>query len=158
MAFESTDCNAVLQVPLKNLAAAIQESGAVIEHAQLPVLMADSSQLVQVFQNLIGSAIKFRESQSPFIRVSAELRGKEWRITYKRRLALMPNPSVKAFLRLGVNQQQHLGMLGTAILSALTEINSGLLRVDPHAVWVVGNQISLPRQPRNPKTVVSIGR
>ena len=63
---------------LKNLEAAIQESGAVVEHAQLPVVMADSSQLVQVFQNLIGNAIKFRGSEPPLIRVSAELTGKEW--------------------------------------------------------------------------------
>ena len=78
MALENTDCNAALEVALKNLAAAIQESGASVEHAQLPVLVADSSQLVQLFQNLIGNAIKFRGSEPPWIRVSAELSGKEW--------------------------------------------------------------------------------
>jgi signal transduction histidine kinase len=78
LALENIDCNEVLQVALGNLEAAIQESGAIIERAQLPVLMADSSQLVQVFQNLIGNAIKFRGSEQPLIRVSAELSGKEW--------------------------------------------------------------------------------
>jgi signal transduction histidine kinase len=78
MALRSTDCNAVLQASLKNLEAAIQESGAVVEHAQLPLVMADSSQLVQVFQNLIGNAIKFRGSEPPSIHVSAEAKGKEW--------------------------------------------------------------------------------
>jgi two-component system, chemotaxis family, sensor kinase Cph1 len=68
----------VLRLQLKNLEAAIQESGAVVEHVQLPVVMADSSQLVQVFQNLIGNAIKFRGSEPPLIRVSAEAPGKEW--------------------------------------------------------------------------------
>ena len=74
----STDCNAVLQAALKNLEAAMQESGAVVQHAQLPVVVADGSQLVQVFQNLIGNAIKFRGSEPPAIRISAEEKGKEW--------------------------------------------------------------------------------
>ena len=78
LAHASTDCNAVLQTSLKNLEAALQESGAMVEHIQLPVVIADSSQLVQVFQNLIGNAIKFRGSEPPSIRVSAELRDKEW--------------------------------------------------------------------------------
>jgi signal transduction histidine kinase len=74
---ENTDCNLALQVALKNLEAAIQESGAVVERAQLPVLVVDSSQMVQLFQNLIGNAIKFRGSNPPRIRVSAECLGKE---------------------------------------------------------------------------------
>lgn len=78
LALQNSDCNLALQVALKNLEAAIQESGAIVEHAQLPVLVADSSQLAQVFQNLIGNAIKFRGSEPPLIRVSAELSGKEW--------------------------------------------------------------------------------
>jgi light-regulated signal transduction histidine kinase (bacteriophytochrome) len=78
LALENTDCNVALQLALENLKAAMQESGSIVEHAQLPLLMADSSQLVQVFQNLIGNAIKFRGSEPPLIRVSAELSGKEW--------------------------------------------------------------------------------
>jgi signal transduction histidine kinase len=74
----SIDCNAALKAGLVNLEAAIHESGAVVEHAQLPVVIADGFQLVQVFQNLIGNAIKFRSSEPPLIRVSAQLQGKEW--------------------------------------------------------------------------------
>src|SRR5581483_4392063 len=75
---ESTDCNLVLQVALENLDAARKESGAIIQSCHLPVLIADRSQLVQVFQNLIGNAIKFRGSEPPWIQVRAELIGKEW--------------------------------------------------------------------------------
>ncbi len=74
----STDCNAVLEIILRNLEATIRESGAVVQHTQLPTVLADSSQLVQVFQNLIGNAIKFRRSELPLIRVGAEVQGKEW--------------------------------------------------------------------------------
>lgn len=75
---ESTDCNLVLQVAMGNLDAAKQESGAIIQAAPLPVLISDRSQLVQVFQNLIGNAIKFRGSEPPLIQISAKLVGKEW--------------------------------------------------------------------------------
>jgi|SRR5580658_854626 signal transduction histidine kinase len=78
LSLQSTDCNAVLQTALINLEAAIRESGAVVEQAQLPVVMADSSQLVQVLQNLIGNAVKFHGSEAPLIRVNAEAQAKEW--------------------------------------------------------------------------------
>lgn len=75
---ESTDCNVALRAALTNLEAAIQESGAVVQTTQLPVVIADGSQLVQVFQNLVGNAIKFRGLAPPLIQVSAEKKGKEW--------------------------------------------------------------------------------
>jgi signal transduction histidine kinase len=78
LALESIDCNAVLQTALKNLEAAIRETAAVVQHTQLPVVTADSSQLVQVFQNLIANAIKFRGPAPPMIAVHAEAKGKEW--------------------------------------------------------------------------------
>ena len=78
LALRSTDSDAVLKTALKNLEAAMQESGAVARHTQLPVVMADSSQLAQVFQNLVGNALKFHGSQPPVIQVGAERKGKEW--------------------------------------------------------------------------------
>lgn len=75
---QSVDCNAVVAIALQNLQAAIQDSGARIEYSQLPTLIADSSQLTQLFQNLIGNAIKFRGAEPPQIRVSAEKRDKDW--------------------------------------------------------------------------------
>lgn len=74
----NTDCNTVLLAALTSLEAAIAESGTVIKHDQLPVVLADNSLLVQVFQNLIGNAIKFRGTEPPLIHVSAEAKGKEW--------------------------------------------------------------------------------
>jgi light-regulated signal transduction histidine kinase (bacteriophytochrome) len=50
----------------------------VITHATLPTVMADGSQLAQVFQNLIGNAIKFRGEAPPRVHISAEQRGGEW--------------------------------------------------------------------------------
>ena len=78
MALGSTDCNVVLQAALQNLEAAILESGATVKPDQLPVVMADGSQLAQVFQNLIGNAIKFRGAGTPVIKVRAEAKAREW--------------------------------------------------------------------------------
>lgn len=75
---QPTDCNEVIGVVLDNLQAAIQECGAQVWHDDLPTLTTDRSQLVQLFQNLIANAIKFRGHQPPAVRVSAERVGKEW--------------------------------------------------------------------------------
>jgi signal transduction histidine kinase len=75
---QSTDCNVVLEIAIKNLQAAIDESGTRITSDRLPVILADSSQLLQVFQNLIGNAIKFRGSDPPAIQISAVSKGAHW--------------------------------------------------------------------------------
>jgi PAS domain S-box-containing protein len=69
--FEPTDCEAVLEQALANLQVAIEESGAVVTYDPLPTVMADGTQLVQLFQNLIGNAVKFRGEQPPRIHISA---------------------------------------------------------------------------------------
>jgi PAS domain S-box-containing protein len=64
---------------LTNLRATIEESGAVVTHDSLPVITTDDAQLVQVFQNLVGNAIKYRSAQVPHIHVSAAKNGgNEW--------------------------------------------------------------------------------
>jgi len=78
LTLELTDCEAVVGCALTNLKEAVSESGAVITHAPLPTVMADASQLTQVFQNLIGNAIKFRGTELPRIHVAAEPRENEW--------------------------------------------------------------------------------
>jgi signal transduction histidine kinase len=73
-----TDCNGVVETALKNLHSAIQESGAQVSCGQLPCAIADSTEMLQLFQNLIGNAIKFRGSNPPIIRVTAEKSAQEW--------------------------------------------------------------------------------
>ena len=61
-----TDCESLLKNVLADLSMAITESGAVVTHDPLPVLEADSTQLAQIFQNLIGNAIKFHGATTSF--------------------------------------------------------------------------------------------
>jgi signal transduction histidine kinase len=67
-----TNSNAVLMAALVNVAGAVNESGAKIEHDDLPMVMANPPQLLQVFQNLIGNAIKFHGIESPHVTISAK--------------------------------------------------------------------------------------
>src|SRR5271169_5765362 len=71
------DSNAVMEDVLVNLGPAIQESGAVITHASLPVVWASRSQVAQILQNLVGNAIKFRGKEPPTIAVQAEKAGEQ---------------------------------------------------------------------------------
>lgn len=64
------DCGAVVDIVLSNLKAIATETSAVITRDEMPVLMADHIQLGQLFQNLIGNAIKFRGDKTPEIHIS----------------------------------------------------------------------------------------
>ncbi|MCX7826218.1 MAG: GAF domain-containing protein [Verrucomicrobiae bacterium] len=77
--FEPTDCGAVLDRALNNLQVAIEESGATVTHGPLPTVSGDATQLTQLFQNLIGNAVKFRrKEEAPRVHVAAEPRDGEW--------------------------------------------------------------------------------
>jgi signal transduction histidine kinase len=75
---EATDCSQIVQEVLANLKSAIDESKAIITYDTLPVVKADSTQLLQVFQNLIGNAIKYRSQRTPRIHIGVEDKPDEW--------------------------------------------------------------------------------
>jgi len=72
------DCDAAVEEVLQSLGPAMRASGAVVTHAALPTVWADRSQVAQIFQNLIGNAIKFRGKEAPAISVQAEKAGQQW--------------------------------------------------------------------------------
>ena len=76
--FQTTDCNRVLSEALLNLSAATEESSAVITNDNLPTVMADKTQMVQLIQNLVANAIKFRNKDRPCIHVSSEQKNGTW--------------------------------------------------------------------------------
>jgi len=65
-------CDEALSEARENLQATIAETGAEIRCRDLPMAMADRTQLVQLFQNLIGNAIKFRRDEPPRVEISAQ--------------------------------------------------------------------------------------
>lgn len=80
--FSLTDTGALLASTLKMLEAGIGEAGAQVTHGPLPQLMADATQLGQLFQNLIANALKFRRAGvAPRVHVGALREGAYWRFT-----------------------------------------------------------------------------
>ena len=75
---KEVDSNSAIDHALANLQAAIKQTGATVSRAELPKLKMHSVHLEQVFQNLIGNAIKYRSDQPPRIEVSAQRREGEW--------------------------------------------------------------------------------
>lgn len=73
-----TDSSRALEEALKNLEPMIQLSGAVVTHDALPEVFCNTSWMTQLFQNLIGNAIKYRSDAAPRIHVSADRIGAEW--------------------------------------------------------------------------------
>ncbi len=74
---------AALGTALANLRTAIAESGATVSHDLLPRVSADASQLAQLFQNLVGNALKYRSKQPPVVHISAQREGTQWRFAIR---------------------------------------------------------------------------
>ena len=76
--FMPISLNNVLSAATANLDVAIEESHAVVTHDRLPTVLGDESQLIQLFQNLLGNAIKFRSDVPPIIHVGVEQTKDGW--------------------------------------------------------------------------------
>ena len=85
LVFRPTDLAHALTIALGNLRTSIEESKAVITHEHLPWLNVDAARITQVFQNLVGNAIKYRKpDEPPRVHVSARKQADErWEITVR---------------------------------------------------------------------------
>jgi PAS domain S-box-containing protein len=81
--FGPIDSEAAFNQAIANLRVAIEEVEAVITHDPLPPLIADNLQIVQLFQNLLGNAIKFHGKEPPRIHVSARQENNEWVFSFR---------------------------------------------------------------------------
>jgi signal transduction histidine kinase len=76
--FQPIDCNQVIEQAIANLQGVISDTQAVITYSELPVVTGDISQLIQLFQNLIGNAIKYRKSKSPAVCIAVCKQENNW--------------------------------------------------------------------------------
>jgi light-regulated signal transduction histidine kinase (bacteriophytochrome) len=129
-----TDCNLVVRNVMANLQSLIQETGARISYEGLPVLVADPSELLQLFQNLIGNAIKFRRAERPEIRITAEKKKKEWLFSVEDNgIGIAPQHVEDVFVifkRLHTRDEYPGSGIGLAICKKIVEHNQGQIWVE----------------------------
>jgi len=78
-----TDTGRVLNRVLRDLGEALREDGAEVTLDEMPVVLADESQLAQVFQNLVSNAVKFRSEQPCRVHIGAARDNGEWRFSVR---------------------------------------------------------------------------
>lgn len=123
------DLGTALAAALINLRAAIESSGAVVTTDALPTVVANERQMVQLFQNLIGNAIKFHGPEAPRIHVGAEEHAGEWQLTVRDNgIGIDPafwNRLFVVFARLHNRSEYEGNGIGLAICKKIIERHGG---------------------------------
>ncbi|MFD6800701.1 ATP-binding protein [Streptomyces cyaneofuscatus] len=135
-AHQSIDLDTVLEETLASLSVAVEETGATITHDPLPDLVADPSQMVMLWQNLIGNAVKFRRpGETPRIHITAAREGGLWRFTVTDNgIGIPPEYAEKIFVifqRLHTKDTYSGSGIGLAMCKKIVEFHGGTITVDP---------------------------
>ena len=145
---KSTDCNEVVGHALRDLQAAILESGAVVNPKPLPTVMANGLQLQHVFQNLIGNAIKFHGPKTPVVLISAELQGREWMFSVADNgIGIAAEHAADVFTifnRLHTRSEYPGNGIGLAICKKIIERHGGRIKAVPHETGGTIFRFTLP--------------
>lgn len=130
-------CEDVLEKAITNLKVAIEDSGTLVSHDYLPMLVADEGQLVQLLQNLIGNAIKFCNQETPRVHVSAEKRGEVWVFSVRDNgIGIDPQHAQRIFemfKRLHTREEYSGTGMGLAICKKIVERHGGHIWVQSQA-------------------------
>jgi signal transduction histidine kinase len=142
------NCNVAVGAALLNLRAMVEETGTVVTYDQLPAVAADPTQLIQLFQNLIGNAVKFRGKEKPLIRVSAERRDDRWQFAVADNgIGIAPEHKDIIFVifqRLHARSEYEGNGLGLAICQKIIEQNGGKIWVESDACHGSTFRFTLP--------------
>ena len=132
--FEKTDCELVFQQAMHNLSASVRERHAEVTHDPLPIVHASSTHLTQVFQNLIGNALKFQGDTPSKIHVGARAIPDGWEFSICDNGVGIPADQLgrifSIFQRLH-GQSEYPGTgIGLAICKRIVEKYGGTIRVE----------------------------
>ena len=128
------DSGEALSLALANLEVALQESGASVVRGALPAVLVDQVQLVQLFQNLVGNAVKFRAARPPRVEIGAVADGDRWRFSVKDNgIGIAPQDAEAVFTifrRLHTREQYPGTGIGLAIAKRVVERHGGRIWVE----------------------------
>jgi chemotaxis family two-component system sensor kinase Cph1 len=132
--FDVIDCNLVFEDACANLQLAIRQDQASVTRGDLPRVRGDSFQLLQLFQNLIGNAIKYRSSEAPMVHVGASRQGDSWVFSVQDNgigIAEQYHPRIFQLFQRLHSQKQYSGTgIGLAICQRIVERHGGRLWVE----------------------------
>lgn len=145
---KATNCNYVVGQAMQDLHAAIMESGVTISREHLPQIKANETQLKQVFQNLIGNAIKFRGTEPPLIHISTERQGPDWIFSVADNgIGISAEHAENVFIifnRLHTRTEYPGNGIGLAICKKIIERHGGLIEALPREGGGTIFRFSLP--------------
>jgi PAS domain S-box-containing protein len=132
--FQPTELEPIFKEVLSNLEVSITENKAIISHDSLPVVIADKTQIGQVFQNLINNAIKFQSENQPHINISVKTCKNQWLFAVKDNgIGIDPNHKDKifeVFKRLHKRRDYPGTGIGLAICKKIVERHGGHIWVE----------------------------
>ncbi|MGI8407257.1 MAG: sensor histidine kinase, partial [Actinomycetota bacterium] len=146
---ERVDISEAVAVTKENLQVAISESGATILHDELPQVAGDPPQLLQLFQNLIGNALKFRGEDAPVVRISAAMNDDEdWTFSVEDNgIGIDPQYADRIFLlfqRLHARDEYEGTGIGLSVCRKIVEHHGGKIWVDDKHQGGTAMRFTLP--------------
>ena len=149
--FETVHCDSALETARLNLASALRQSGAVVTLDSLPIVQADGGQLVQLFQNLLGNALKYRNAATPEIHVGCREQDGFWHFSVKDNgIGIDPQFSERIFVlfqRLHGKAEYQGNGIGLAICKKIVERHGGKIWVESEADKGSNFKFTLPITP-----------
>lgn len=132
--FEKVNCDEAVETARLNLTSAIHQSGAQVMIDSLPMVQADGGQLVQLFQNLLGNAIKYRGAKTPEIHVGCSVQDGFWHFFVKDNgIGIDPEFSERIFVlfqRLHAKGEYEGTGIGLAVCKKIVERHGGKIWVE----------------------------
>jgi chemotaxis family two-component system sensor kinase Cph1 len=133
--WELTEVETALNQALANLRGRIAETGAEISYNSMPTIVADSTQLMQLFQNLLGNAIKFRKKdEAPRIHVGVQRQEDSWLFSVQDNgIGIDPQFADRIFVifqRLHTRDEYPGSGMGLAICKKIVECHRGQIWVE----------------------------
>lgn len=132
--FRPTNCSEVLDRALINLRSAIEEDKAEVTYDPLPTIMANDTQMIRLFQNLVGNSLKFRGSEPPRIHISADRKDGEWLFTVRDNgIGIDPHDADRIFVifrRLHTAKEYEGTGIGLSICKKIVELHGGRIWVE----------------------------
>ncbi|MGZ5304781.1 MAG: sensor histidine kinase, partial [Bacteroidia bacterium] len=132
--FKTIDMEEVLSESISNLKVLIDENQVKITHDPLPSIRADRSQIIQLFQNLIGNAIKFHSEKKPEVYIDAAENATEWLFSVRDNgIGIDEEYKEKVFVlfqRLHERSQYPGTGIGLSICRKIVELHSGNIWIE----------------------------